>query len=97
MYTAHYNIKTTGITKSTVHCQHVRLAKASQSIVTMLVNTKDPVLQECWKGVVNLQLLRYVLHQGIETGRTLQLHMKEHKRPLADGDPKICLCWLSTQ
>ena len=52
------------------------------------MHTKDPVPQECRKAVVYRVLcgscdMSYV---G-ETGRTLQLRIKEHRRALTNGDP----------
>ena len=52
------------------------------------MHTKDPVPQECRKAVV------YRVPCGScdmsyigETGRTLQLRIKEHRRALTNGDP----------
>ena len=54
--------------------------------------TKDPVPQECRKGMVyKVQCSSCDMSYIGETGQTLQLRMKEHKRALANGDP-----WLST-
>ena len=65
--------------------------KPYKTLSQSLVHVKDPVPQDCRKGVVykvpcNSCDMSYV---G-ETGRTLHLRLKEHKRALTNGDP-----WMS--
>ena len=62
--------------------------KPHRTLSQVLVHTKDPVPQECRKAVV------YRVPCGScdmsyigETGRTLQLRIKEHRRALTNGDP----------
>ena len=62
--------------------------KPHRTLSQVLVHTKDPVPQECRKAVV------YKVPCGScdmsyigETGRTLQLRIKEHRRALTNGDP----------
>ena len=46
-----HDIKATGIIKSIVHCQHLDFLKPHRTLSHMLMHMKDPLPQECRKGV----------------------------------------------